>query len=57
MVFGPHNPQFNQDTYQVPIIWQAINLIYSDSNRQIHIFIISGKATFGIKETIRNSTT
>lgn len=42
MVFGPDNLQFNQDTYQVPTIWQAINLIYSDPNRQIHIFIISG---------------
>lgn len=42
IVFGPDNLHFNQDTYQVPTIRQAINLIYSDPNRQIHIFIISG---------------
>lgn len=57
-MFGPDNPQFNQDAYQVLTIWLVINLIFSDILPDKPIFSsIAGSATFRRrKETIGIST-
>lgn len=48
VAFGPDNSHFNQDTYQAPTIWQAINLVYPDILTDKSIFpSIAGAAIFG----------
>lgn len=55
MASGPDNCHFNQDTFQVPTRWQAINPIYSEilTDKSIFSSIVETATLGGVKDEER----